>query len=245
MKKSIIIFFVFFLGITKIGNATRLLIGIDTTETFLREVWVDSSGSDQSSPITVCKIGFSETPDSEKTGNFEKDECGGNGIGRIYTDNPNVWFETTPLYFGDTSFGVSFYINPNNTNEIKLVNYPKDNVSAKIKYNARYVGVPLFYTFGDEELGKDGGFSFRLGLGPSLIYYDPIEVRSEGKTEVQRFSSNGISILLSIDWGYFSWTINALGGAPIVFKELKNKYGNPAKLSINHQTKSVNYVWYF
>ena len=226
--------------ISRTGYAARLLFGLDIDQVFFDKKGKEGDGYKER--LDVCGPGYTEPPDSEiKT---LRDECGGDMYNSYRIESPNVWYETSPFYFGDSRWGATLYFNPFKYREIKILNFPKKDETAKIRFTARYIGIPIFYTFGSKELGKDG-ISFRIGWGPAGVYYDPIEINSGGKKLVKKIYKDGTSFLLSFDWGYYSMYWQAITTNPHRYEEFKNEYNERSRLLIGYQIFSFNYVWSF
>ena len=213
--------------------ADRLLIGIDSQH--------NSYLKGRGGYFQTCK------PDSEKvtkTGDFVRDECGeGGDTGKTY---PNVSLE---INFGEpsTGWGLMLIINATNKNRIKFVNFPNDNESAIIEHDIRFIGVPIIYTWGDPELGKNGGWAIRAGVGAMNFFYDPLIIETKDKTVTKRGSDDASNFL------FFSWDWNKLSliyqqllpGRGIQIDEIKNNKGEPIKISTMWTSASINYSWYF
>ena len=118
------------------------------------------------------------------TGDHVTDECGDEGAregSKVDLQSlPNVSLE---IEFGKPgNWGVLFFTKFSATNRVKFINFPKENETAEISHDIRFIGIPIFYTWGDPELGKNGKSSFRFGLGPQFMRYDPIIVKTKDKT---------------------------------------------------------------
>lgn len=241
MRKSIV-FFVLILCISQNGFAERLLIGIEFDGAYFHTT---KTKERRDNDITLCDHGFSEFPDSEKSGDFAKDECGGKDRINHTITKPNIMYETSPFYFFETNFGATIFLNPAKSREVKLIDFPKFGQTSKVKYTARFIGIPIFYTWGNKDFGNDGDFSIRLGGGRAITYFDPIEINSGGKRAVKTITTNGDSFIFSIDWGYFSYLVQLVNTKYIEFKEFENDNNKPVKLNVVHQSQNFNYVWYF
>ncbi len=241
--KIISIFIILFsLLKTEILLADRLLVGLDLTgNAYNREDVKD----DSLQRIKQCK------PDqilTEKTGNFETDECGGSEPDEGFSakGKPNVSLEIN-LGKPSTGWGLMFLLKPSNQNKTKLINFPNDNETAELSHDLRFVGIPITYTWGDPELGKNGGWAIRLGLGPAIQYYDPLIIKTNNKKIIKRGTEGGGGyFFFSWDWGRFSliWA-QLLSGGGIVIDEIKNNNGEPVKISTSFASTSFNYSWYF
>ena len=140
-------------------------------------------------------------------------------------------------------------LKPTNKNRTKLVNYPNDNESIIIDQDIRFIGIPIMYTWGDPELGKNGNWAIRFGWGPSFMYYDPLIIETKDETITKRGFEEGLGLgflFFSWDWVGFSFIYQQLlQGNGIEVDEIKNNNGEPIKISSSWNSMSLNYSWYF
>jgi len=250
--KRIIIIFIFFVLFSFVKTesvlADRLLLGVD----FIGYAYVNNvdSASDEGGVqwIKQCKPDQEKTP---KTGDYVTDECGDEGAEDAFGTEgiyPNLSLE---INFGkpSTGWGLMFVLKPTNKNRTKLVNYPNDNESIIIDKDIRFIGIPIMYTWGDPELGKNGNMAIRFGWGPSLLYYDPLIIETKDETITKRGFEEGFGLgylFFSWDWGGFALIYQQLlQGNGIKVDEIKNNNGEPIKISSSWNSMSLNYSWYF
>ena len=106
------------------------------------------------------------------------------------------------MYFGKTNWGIHFGVTPYTVLQTKLNNFPKDNESIKMTIVSGNFYTGLFYTWGNQNLGKNDKWSFRLGFHGSYIdnyiFYDYL-----GKTYQTRFQDTGGGLFVTWDWSAF------------------------------------------
>ena len=121
--------------ISRPGYSARVLIGLDVDQVYFeKHVYVEKGkpGKTYWDDLDVCGPGYTEPSDSEiKT---LRDECGGDMNHSYRIESPNVWYETSPFYFGDSRWGATLYFNPFKYREIKILNFPK-----KVRKNLLYL----------------------------------------------------------------------------------------------------------
>ena len=163
------------------------------------------------------------------------------------------WENRSPSFaveidFGKPSsgFGCTFLIEPQSKVYNKLIHYPKDNESTIVKGTIRIIGVPIFYTWGDPELGKNGSWAFRAGVGPSIRYYDPLIIKYKDIEIIKKgFSPVNYSWYFSYDWGYFSFLAQNNIGESIKLDKLKNNNGKSIDFKQSVNKGLLNYSYYF
>ena len=134
------------------------------------------------------------------------------------------------------------------TNRVKFINFPKENETAEISHDIRFIGIPIFYTWGDPELGKNDKSSFRFGLGPQFMRYDPIIVKTKDKTYKKTINDlSGMFLYITWDWSWFSF--NYIQTVPTkgikIDDELTNDEGKPIKITTMWGGFNLNYSLYF
>ena len=228
--------------------ADRFLIGID----YVGYGYIDDTSEIKGKNVYFerCNLVDQEKTADDKTGDFETDECGDEGAregSKVDLQSlPNVSLE---IEFGKPgNWGVLFFTKFSATNRVKFINFPKENETAEISHDIRFIGIPIFYTWGDPELGKNGKSSFRFGLGPQFMRYDPIIVKTKDKTYKQTINdSSGMFFYITWDWS--SLSINYVQTVPTsgikIDDELKNNEGKPIKIRTGWQGFNINYSLYF
>ena len=97
-------------------------------------------------------------------------------------------------------------------------------------------------------MGKNGKWSFRFGLGPQYMRYDPIIVKTKDKTYKKSINDfSGMFFYFTWDWS--SLSINYLQTVPTsgikIDDELKNDEGKPIQITTGWQGFNINYSLYF
>ena len=105
-----------------------------------------------------------------------------NDIGSI---NPTIFLETFPTYIY-WRFGINAYLMNANASTT-FVDYPTINEEYDFKYSAITLGLPIFITAGDKNLGEGGNFSFRIGYGPNISHIDQFEISNNDN----KYNHNG------------------------------------------------------
>ena len=233
---------------SEIVLADRLLIGID----FVGYGYIDDTNERKGKDVYFerCNLVDQEKSADEKTGDFETDECGDEGAregSKVDLQSlPNVSLE---IEFGKPGrWGVLFFTKFSATNRVKLINFPKDNETAEISHDIRFIGIPIFYTWGDPELGKNGKSSFRFGLGPQFMRYDPIIVKTKDKTYKKTINDlSGMFLYITWDWSWFSFNyVQTVPTSGIeIDDELTNDEGKPIKITTMWGGFNLNYSLYF
>ena len=159
---------------------------------------------------------------------------------------PSVSLE---INFGkpSTGWGLMFVLKNNSQKTTNLIDFPNDNETAEISHDIRVIGIPIMYTWGDPELGKNGGWGIRLGFGPSILYYDPLIIKTKDETITKRGNTGQLFGFFSWDWGRFSlnWQQTFLGQR-IVIDEIKSRYGGGSTNFTTYYSSSFfSYAWYF
>ena len=214
--------------------ADRFLIGID----YVGYGYIDDTSEIKGKNVYFerCNLVDQEKTADDKTGDFETDECGDEGAregSKVDLQSlPNVSLE---IEFGKPGrWGVLFFTKFSATNRVKLINFPKDNETAEISHDIRFIGIPIFYTWGDPELGKNGKSSFRFGLGPQFMRYDPIIVKTKDKTYKKTINDlSGMFLYITWDWSWFSFNyVQTVPTSGIeIDDELTNDEGKPIKIT--------------
>jgi len=240
-KRIIILLFLFFNNQYFI-YADRLLIGLNQNQIVFKntEEKIAAGGNEG---ITTCPQVSNPDLDNIPCGIEENKEYDTDGYNYKYEPNLSV-----EINFGVPSkIGIAFFVNFNTYIETILINYPKNNTNSIVKSTARNIGVPLYYTWGDENLGANGSWSFRLGLGPGIIYFDPITIAtSDGQTETKRQTIPCTYIQIAWDWKWFSLSYDMFqNGNETVFNKVKDDSGEPAKMVINYNSYKYSYSYYF
>ena len=233
---------------SEIVLADRLLIGFD----FVGYSYIDDTNVRKGRDVYFerCNLVDQEKSADEKTGDFETDECGDEGAregSKVDLQSlPNVSLE---IEFGKPGrWGVLFFTKFSATNRVKLINFPKDNETAEISHDIRFIGIPIFYTWGDPELGKNGKWSFRFGLGPQYMRYDPIIVKTKDKTYKKTINDfSGMFLYITWDWSWFSFNyVQTVPTSGIeIDDELTNDEGKPIKITTMWGGFNLNYSLYF
>ena len=251
MKRFIIIsmFFVLFSFLkTESVLADRFLIGID----YVGYGYIDDTSEIKGKNVYFerCNLVDQEKSVDDKTGDFEIDECGDEGSIQEFKSEfqplPNVSLE---IEFGKPGrWGVLFFTKFSATNRVKFINFPKENETAEISHDIRFIGIPIFYTWGDPELGKNSKSSFRFGLGPQFMRYDPIIVKTKDKTYKKTINDfSGMFLYITWDWSWFSFNyVQTVPTSGIeIDDELTNDEGKPIKITTMWGGFNLNYSLYF
>ena len=99
-----------------------------------------------------------------------------------------ISLDTYPNYFGKSSFGYNIafrYLELKST----LLDYPKKDEESELDLSLLIITPNIFYVWGNKALGKDGDFSFKLLLGPSLPVVNKLEL---SRTKTLEKSAYGI-----------------------------------------------------
>ena len=228
--------------------ADRFLIGID----YVGYGYIDDTSELKGKNVYFerCNLVDQEKTADDKTGDFETDECGDEGAregSKVDLQSlPNVSLE---IEFGKPGrWGVLFFTKFSATNRVKFINFPKENETAEISHDIRFIGIPIFYTWGDPELGKNSKSSFRFGLGPQFMRYDPIIVKTKDKTYKKTINDlSGMFLYITWDWSWFSFNyVQTVPTSGIeIDDELTNDEGKPIKITTMWGGFNLNYSLYF
>ena len=229
-RKILITLFIFFCNQHFI-YADRLLIGVNQNQIKFTE---DKAVGDKG--IKTCN---DSSPD------FNKECLETNDEGYNYKYEPNLSLELT---FGEPSnFGLALFINLNSNMDTLLYDYPKNNVKSIVTSTTRSIGIPIYFVLGDKNLGANGDWSLRLGIGPGLIYFNPLIIETDdGQSETLNEAHACTYIQISWDWSWFSLSYDMFQNyKETVFKNIKNNSGEPAKMRISYNSYKYSYAYYF
>ena len=131
--------------------------------------------------------------------------------------------------------------------ETLLYDYPKNNVKSIVKSTSRNIGIPIFFVLGDKNLGANGDWSLRLGIGPGLIYFNPLIIETDdGQSEKLNEAQTCTYVQIAWDWSWFSLSYDMFQNyKETVFNNIKNNSGEPAKMRISYYSYKYSYAYYF
>ena len=254
MKKSLLVLISFlFLSFIKTNfvYGDRLLIGFKRTVYDVMDKRNGETGSGWDNYLEFCKKDGNSDNSNSLSKKYEN-ECP-NGI----TNKDNIYEPSLELEIDLTDFqqkggwGINFIADLNNKNEIILIDYPNDNETSTLSWNARFAGLSLLYTWGDPSLGKDGNWAIRVGGGPSFIYYDPIILQTKEKTVSHRGTANRLFLYFSWDWNNFSLIhkdylpLSGDSSYYSYFEEIKDSKNRDLRFALKWHQTSINFSIYF
>lgn len=176
----------------------RATLGVNGKSTDFKSTTVDGDGDEKQRRICIKKgEGRSKTKCGEGVQSHENPAS-------IY---PSIEFTST--YFGKSNWGYSFFLDYNETETI-LLSYPFDGDETEF-HSVRYSFNPyLFYNFGDREIRKGKGHSFRFGIGPSLSYVPFIHMKRVGLDESFELTNQqlvGSNIFIEYNYNWFTFRV--------------------------------------
>jgi hypothetical protein len=191
----LLLILLFLFNFTSCLTLYRLNVGVTGKSTDFRSKVDDGSGNEKERRICVRKgEGTSET------------KCGA-GL-NSYQNPASIYpsIEFTSTYFGKSSLGYSWFLDYNET-ETVLLSYPFNGDETEF-HSARFSINPyIFYNWGDREIRKGKGTSFRFGIGPSLNYVPFLHMKRIGSDESFALTNQqlvGTNIFIEYNYNWFT-----------------------------------------
>ena len=125
-----------------------------------------------------------------------------------YPEPPEFSFaalEFAPYYLF-YHFGINISL-INRKMHVSLVDYPAKNKELDLKLNSTSVTIPFFLTVGDKNLGKEGSFSMRIGVGPNFSYISQFDLESDEIFERKTDTYVGTTFIFDVTWGYLTFKL--------------------------------------
>ncbi len=141
--------------------------------------------------------------------------------------------ETAPAYLGDTHFGASLFFVSEDLDEVRLLDFPVENESSKVRVQTNTLMPFLFYTLGNRSLGVNeerlkstgnadaGGAAIRLGFGLGLND-TRVTIATPNKTVVQRTIVPSLATIVFIDLGSWSLSLQQIRSQRMKIDKLDN-----------------------
>ena len=131
-----------------------------------------------------------------------------------------------------------------------VVDYPTKNEELSGKLDAAIFMVPFFITAGDKNLGKDGDFSFRFGVGPSITYLNEFYLENDKgsieKSGILNMGEGGLitstTVLFEITYNYFSYKFHT---SKYRIKIEGDDYFKDDVLDFTTADSSIGFYFYF
>ena len=245
--KNNILIFLLVASISFIGCSSIKVGSSNENTTFYNSTHYHEAHKDGFGDATIKNCKKDTSPNI--SGKYTSKECDGGRYGQSY---PFIALETAPLFFGDSNFGVLSWIQLYKENERRLfnfpnVNFPNDNGTSILKSKLTTVALPIYYLWGDKELGANGNWSFRLGLSLSYHYYHQAELSHDGNTYTAsspHYTDTGTFIAFDWSWFHFSQYVS-FNGDKLKFKELKSSKGSPQIVRVLNAESKVAFTYYF
>ena len=142
-----------------------------------------------------------------------------------FTFTPLLSFYTPDIYFNDHSrwgwfidlgwknFTLSRQEKPNGLS----ADLPLD-LGTSVTGNFYHLTPVLFYSWGDRHIGKQGGQSFKFGVGYGVGYMQAtgniIFTETTQENHAINISGTGLAVSVLMDYRYNNWYMRALGSGP-------------------------------
>ena len=148
---------------------------------------------------------------------------------------PDVALEFSPNYFLDI-IGYYLYVTYRSFN-FETVDYPMKDQEYYGVINSISFSVPFFLYLGDKNLGKEGDFSLRLGLGPSMNYVSEFEMRTDTDSFKNEGNYYGHSTFFDLTFLYFTFKME---DSYYTMPGLKND-----KITVEQTDRRIGFYYYF
>lgn len=237
LRNSLGLLFLFNLLVScSIPKIYRATIGISSNNATFKSVTSDSDGDKNERKLCVEDVNSNVT-DAQKCsgGGYKEDK----GLG--FWD---PWIELYPYYFGKSSFGFSYFFSFNHS-ETTLLDYPVVGEKSDIEIDRISFNPTIYYNFGDNFIGKNGGMSLRVGIGAAINYVYKFSVTRNSTGEENSVDTKvkpGVAAFFEYNWNWFTFRVE---NSQIEYEGRKFEGVEKDTLVIENNKASVYYSYYF
>ncbi len=213
----------------------RATIGISSNNTKFKSITKNDNGNESTDHLCVESDNDLQGAEKCSGGGFKEDK----GVG--YWD---PWIEFVPTYFGNSSFGFSYFFAFNRSNAT-LLDYPATDSKTEVEIDRISFNPIIFLNFGDKIINKSGGLSFRVGLGSAINYVSKFKMKrldTDEEINVDTKIKPGGSAFLEFNWNWFIFRVE---NSQIEYEGRKFASTNNDRLVVENNKLSLYYSYYF